>query len=70
MVFEGDAVIVRAAVALLIAKEGELSGCETPEQVGATLRKPLLLSDEDWVKLLRDVGRSSRTAGTSSPATN
>lgn len=38
-VFEGDALLVRAAVAVLLAREMDLLGSRTPEEVAAVMAK-------------------------------
>ncbi len=59
MVFEGDAVLVRAAVAYLTAIEGKLFGAESARQVYDIIRDGLdNLGEEEWIKAVRDAGKS------------
>lgn len=70
-VFEGDAVLVRAAVALFDCCESRLYACTTKVEVLAVLRSPDVRKcnssndDERWMKAVRDAGRgTSRKANT------
>ncbi|KAL1900739.1 hypothetical protein Cpir12675_000876 [Ceratocystis pirilliformis] len=64
-VFEGDAVIVRAAVAHMIRNEGHLFACKTLENVTEVLeglKKPRkavaeIGAEDTWVKLVREAGK-------------
>ncbi|KKF93439.1 TBC1 domain family member 12 [Ceratocystis platani] len=64
-VFEGDAVIVRAAVALMIRNEGDLFACKTLENVTEVLeglKKPRkavaeIGAEDTWIKLVREAGK-------------
>jgi hypothetical protein len=59
MVFEGDAVLVRAGVAYLTAMEGKLFGAESARQVYDIVRDGLDgLGEEAWMKCVRDAGKS------------
>jgi hypothetical protein len=59
MVFEGDAVLVRAAVAYLTAMEGKLFGAESAKQVYDIVRGGLdNMGEEEWMKAMRDAGKS------------
>jgi hypothetical protein len=59
MVFEGDAVLVRAAVAYLTAMEGKLFGAESAKQVYDIVRGGLdNKGEEEWMKAVRDAGKS------------
>ncbi|KAL5606734.1 hypothetical protein BROUX41_003128 [Berkeleyomyces rouxiae] len=63
--FEGDTVIVRAAVALMIRNEGEIFGCKTLESVTQVLeghnkpRKAVaeIGAEDAWMKLVREAGK-------------
>lgn len=60
VVFEGDAVLVRAGVAFLTSMEGRLFGAETPKEALDIIRGGLLdtVGDEQWMKCVRDAGKS------------
>jgi Rab-GTPase-TBC domain len=59
MVFEGDAVLVRAAVAYLTAMEGKLFGAESVRQVYDTIGGGLdNFGEEQWMNAVRDAGKS------------
>jgi hypothetical protein len=59
MVFEGDAVLVRAAVAYLTAMEGKLFGAESARQVYDIVTGGLdNMGEEEWMKAVRDAGKS------------
>ena len=59
MVFEGDAVLVRAAVAYLIAIEGKLFGASSSKEMCDIFRIGLdNVKDEEWIRYVRDAGKS------------
>ena len=59
MVFEGDAVLVRGAVAYLIAMEGKLFGATNSRNVCEIIRSGLGdLSEDEWMKGLRSAGKT------------
>jgi hypothetical protein len=59
MVFEGDAVLVRAGVAYLIAMEGKLFGVTSPKEVCNIVKAGLdNMGEDEWVKALRTAGKS------------
>jgi len=59
MVFEGDAALVRAAVAYLTAIEGKLFGAESARQVYDIVRDGLdNLGEEEWMNAVREAGRA------------
>lgn len=59
MVFEGDAVLVRACVAYLTAMEGKLFGAESASQVYDIVKAGLdNMGEEQWMKAVRDAGKS------------
>lgn len=59
MVFESDAVMVRAGVAYLVALEGKLFGEESARGVYDVVRGGLgSMREEDWIKAVRDAGKS------------
>lgn len=72
-VFEGDAVLVRAAVALLVMEEGAILGCKSKAEVRGVLvgggeagekakggkRAVAEVGAEDrWMRGVRDVGKA------------
>ncbi|KAG0650732.1 TBC domain-containing [Hyphodiscus hymeniophilus] len=58
MVFEGDAVLVRAGVAYLTAMEGRLFGATSPKDICDIVKAGLdTMSEEDWVQALRSAGK-------------
>lgn len=58
MVFEGDAVVVRAGVAWLIGMEGKLFGADSPKAVYNIVRKGLDNMDEEtWIASVRAAGK-------------
>lgn len=60
MVFEGDAMVVRAGVAYLTAIEGKLFGSGSCKEVYSIVKEGLNdVSEEDWVKLVKQAGKSS-----------
>jgi hypothetical protein len=59
MVFEGDALLVRAAVAFLTSIEARLFGCTSGEEVMKYVSEGLgNLSEDEWMKLVRGAGKS------------
>ena len=59
MVFEGDAVLVRAGVAYLTAIEGNLLGATCPRDICDIVKAGLHnMSEEEWVKAVRTAGKS------------
>jgi hypothetical protein len=59
MVFEGDAVLVRAGVAYLVALEGKLFGATSPKEVCDIVKAGLDNMDEDaWMEAVRTAGKS------------
>lgn len=59
MVFEGDAVLVRAGVAFLMKMEGKLFGCTTEREVVDLARKGLVdVGEEEWMLAVREAGKS------------
>ncbi|TVY17577.1 TBC domain-containing protein C23D3.03c [Lachnellula arida] len=60
MVFEGDAVLVRAGVAYLLSLENRLLGAGSAKEICEVVRAGLEGVDEDeWVKRLRSAGKSA-----------
>lgn len=65
-VFEGDAVLVRAGVAVLLEREMELLGCGTVEEVRAVVlgKKQRLVGkpgdEERWMKTVREAGKGGQ----------
>lgn len=58
MVFEGDAVVVRAGVAYLIGMEGRLFAAESPKAVYDTVRNGLdNMEEEAWIASVRAAGK-------------
>lgn len=59
MVFEGDAVLVRAGVAYLTAMEGKLFGASSHKEVCEIVKGGLEnMGEEEWVKAVRSAGKS------------
>jgi hypothetical protein len=59
MVFEGDAVIVRAGVAYLTAMEGKLFGAQTSREICNIVKSGLdNVGEEDWMRVVREAGKS------------
>ncbi|KAH8657403.1 hypothetical protein BGZ60DRAFT_383377 [Tricladium varicosporioides] len=60
MVFEGDAVLVRAGVACLLNLEGKLLGAQSAKEIYEIVRCSLDggLEEEAWMKCLRGAGKS------------
>ena len=58
MVFEGDAVLVRAGVTFLTAMEGKLFGATSPKEVCDIVNAGLEnMGEEDWMRDLRAAGK-------------
>lgn len=55
--FEGDAVLVRAMVALLGSLETKFYGANSGREVLAILNDSTVEGEEDWIMALRDAGR-------------
>lgn len=59
MVFEGDAVLVRAGAAYLTAMEGKLFGATSPKEVCDIVKASLdTMGEEEWMKAVRSAGKS------------
>ena len=60
MVFEGDAIAVRAGVAFLGCLEGNLFGVETQADLEAVLNKGLDegLGEAEWISMVKGAGKS------------
>jgi hypothetical protein len=59
VVFEGDATLVRAGVAYLIALEGKLFGAESVREVLDIVRDGLsTLGEDEWMNRVRGAGKS------------
>jgi hypothetical protein len=59
MVFEGDAVAVRGAIAYVMALETKLLGAADAQEVCAIVKSGLGdMSEDDWMKNLRSAGKS------------
>jgi hypothetical protein len=56
-VFEGDAVLVRAMVALIGSLETKFYGVTSAREVLAILNDSTVEGEEEWVMALRDAGR-------------
>ncbi|KAI0600325.1 hypothetical protein F4775DRAFT_80703 [Biscogniauxia sp. FL1348] len=61
-VFEGDSVLIRAAVALLLDREMTLLGANTPAEVRSTLevgsmKSTVLGKDDEWIIKVRAAGK-------------
>ena len=56
-VFEGDAVLVRAMVALLGRLQTKFYGASSGREVMAILNDSTIEGEEDWVVALKDAGR-------------
>jgi hypothetical protein len=61
LVFEGDALLVRAGVAYLIALEGKLLGAQSAKEVCSIVKGGLdgSVGEEEWMKALRSAGKSA-----------
>lgn len=60
MVFEGDSVLVRAGVALLIALEGKLFGATTSAEVCSIIQSSARdnnMGEEEWMRSVRGAGK-------------
>jgi hypothetical protein len=63
VVFEGDAVLVRAAVAFLVGLEGKLFGATNPRNVVEIIREHVdALGEEEWMEAVRRAGKPDRAA--------
>ena len=60
MVFEGDAVLVRAAVALLMGLEARLFGAENEDDVVGVVEEGTRMGEVGWMALVREAGRGGR----------
>jgi hypothetical protein len=59
MVFEGDAIIVRAAVAYLTQLEGKIFGAETIQEVQQIVKGGIGdVEEEEWLRCIREAGKS------------
>ena len=59
MVFEGDAVLVRAGAAYLTAIEGKLFGATGPKEICDIVKAGLdNMGEEDWMRAIRIAGKS------------
>lgn len=60
MVFEGDAIAVRAGVAYLTSLESRLFGASTQEEVNVVLRGGLDagVDEEEWMGCVKSAGKS------------
>ncbi|CZT08257.1 related to Mac1p interacting protein (MIC1 protein) [Rhynchosporium graminicola] len=62
VVFEGDAVLVRAAVAYLVGLEGKLFGCESGDMVKGVVEGGLSagvsVSEGEWMGMVRGAGKA------------
>lgn len=59
MVFEGDAVLVRAAVAILLSMESKLFGASNKNDVCRIVKEGLgEMKEEEWIQKLRSAGKS------------
>lgn len=56
-VFEGDAVLVRAMVALLGVLETRLSTVDSADEIFAVMREGTVVGEEDWIMAVRYAGR-------------
>jgi hypothetical protein len=61
LVFEGDALLVRAGVAYLISLEGKLLGAQSAKEICDVVKGGLdaSIGEEEWMKGLRSAGKSS-----------
>lgn len=78
-VFEGDAVLVRAAVALFECCESRLYGCNTKSELLEVLANPDVSGavggkgpkdEERWMKAVRDAGRGTRSGAYTGPSSD
>jgi hypothetical protein len=59
MVFEGDALLVRAAVAFLTSLEAKLFGASTAEEICRIVKEGIAgIGEEEWMRLVRAAGKS------------
>ena len=58
MVFEGDAIVVRGAVAYLTALEGKLFGAQSADEVCEIVKGGVQIDEEDWIRCIREAGKS------------
>lgn len=58
MVFEGDAVLVRAAVAWLIGMEGKILHAQSRAEILEITTKGLNNDEEAWVRSVRSAGKT------------
>jgi hypothetical protein len=59
MVFEGDAVLVRAGVAYLLLLESKLLGAQSAREIITGVKEGLSgVGEEEWVRCLRGAGKS------------
>lgn len=59
MVFEGDAIAVRAGVAYLTLLEGKLFGAQDAKEVHDIIRRGLdNLGEEEWMGCVKGAGKS------------
>lgn len=57
--FEGDSIVVRACVAYLVALEGRLLGAKNEAEAKETIGRGLEnISEEDWMRGVREAGKS------------
>jgi len=56
-VFEGDAVLVRAMIALLGILESKLSTATSAEEISAVIKEGSVGGEEDWIMAVRDAGK-------------
>ncbi|RDW68583.1 hypothetical protein BP5796_09240 [Coleophoma crateriformis] len=58
MVFEGDAILVRAGVAYLLSLESKLFGTVSEEEVIRLVGSGIEAQEDEWMKTVRDAGKS------------
>jgi hypothetical protein len=60
MVFEGDAIVVRAGVAYLTSLEGKLFGAQSPHEVDEIIKAGLdtTIDEEEWMHRVKGAGKS------------
>jgi hypothetical protein len=62
-VFEGDAVLVRAAVAIFTCLESKLYGASTKEELLRIMRSGVESGEEEkWMRAVREAGRNQNSA--------
>jgi hypothetical protein len=61
LVFEGDALLVRAGVAFLTSLEGKLLGAQSAHEICQVIKAGLgsSVTEEDWMRELRNAGKSA-----------